>query len=295
MSQKSARKAGVAPATNLTLLTELNEGLSNHPLWLRGPDRGLATWAGGVVGSRVSGGGNGEAELGVFWKNWLWSRSYLELGLKGKDVERLREEGGDLGHSHEAVLRKKGQRGSKPDIWTAIAGDGLKGLGPRLALPPVLPRRLRREFGKDGRVLRAPPESASLQAPRREPRRAPATPAPRSPQVAAALLCRRSAAAPAAAAVDASPAAAAACEPAPSPAPAPPRPRPSPAPAPPRPRPQPPPAAAARPRPPGSPTPAVIRQGPLPRPMAKQLRKTKEESQVRPYKAKKEGEMGTPK
>ena len=30
---------------NLTLLTELNEGLSNHPLWLRGPDRGLATCA----------------------------------------------------------------------------------------------------------------------------------------------------------------------------------------------------------------------------------------------------------
>lgn len=45
MSQKSGRKAGLAPATNLTLLTELNEGLSNHPLWLGGPDRGLATWA----------------------------------------------------------------------------------------------------------------------------------------------------------------------------------------------------------------------------------------------------------
>ena len=39
MSQKSRRKAGLAPATNLTLLTELNEGLSNHPLWLGGPDK----------------------------------------------------------------------------------------------------------------------------------------------------------------------------------------------------------------------------------------------------------------
>lgn len=142
----------------------------------------------------------------------------------------------------------EGQRGSKPDIWTAIAGDGLKGLGPQLALPPALPRRLRRELGKDGRVLRAPPESASLQAPGREPRRTRAalTPSLRRPAPPPVRRCpsrrrcgrlsrgRRSLRA------------------GPSPAPAPP-------PAPP--------AAAAPPRPPGSPTPAVIRPGPLPRPI----------------------------
>ena len=79
------------------------------------------------MGSRVSGGGNGEAELGVFWKNWLWSPSYLALGLKGKDVERLSDDRDDPGHNHEAVLRRRA-KGLQPDIWTAIAGDGVKGL-----------------------------------------------------------------------------------------------------------------------------------------------------------------------
>ena len=142
------------------------------------------------MGSRVSGGGNGEAELGVFWKNWLWSPSYLALGLKGKDVERLSDERDDPGHNHEAVLRRRA-KGLQPDIWTAIAGDVVKELGPRLALPPALPRRLRRELGKDGRVLRAPPESASLQAPGREPRRARTalTPSRRRPAPPPVRLC----------------------------------------------------------------------------------------------------------
>lgn len=60
-----------------------------------------------MVGIRVSGGRNGEAELGVFRKNWLWSPSYLALGLKGKDVERLSDERDDPGHNHEAVLRRR--------------------------------------------------------------------------------------------------------------------------------------------------------------------------------------------
>lgn len=117
------------------------------------------------------------------------------------------------------------------------------------ARPPARPSpKAGAGAGKDGRVLRAPPESASLQTPGREPRRTRAalTLSLRRPGPPPVRRCpsrrRCGTPSPAAASLRAGS------------SPAPPRPAPSPA------------RCGRPPRPPGAPPLAVIRPGPLPRP-----------------------------